>query len=136
MEQELMILGAAIYGLLGSAHLLLTFFSNKFEAHDPAVTQGMRDSTLVLTRDTTVWRARIGFNASHSLGALLVPGFLIPLAIQDFQVIEQSLWFTVLPSFISLGYLILAWRYWFIIPLVGTAVATATFITAAILILL
>lgn len=130
-----MIIGASIFGVLGTAHLVLTFFSNKFDAFDPKVTEAMKESTLVLTRDTTMWKAWIGFNASHSLGAILVAAFLIPLAVQDFGVIERSLWLTLLPSIVSLGYLALAWKYWFKIPLFGIALASCLFIASAFLII-
>ncbi|MDF1667071.1 MAG: hypothetical protein P1V97_35335 [Planctomycetota bacterium] len=135
MEQVLIIVGASIYGLLGTIHLLLTFFSNKFEAFDPAVTAGMKESTLILTRETTVWKAWIGFNGSHSLGAMLIAAFYIPLTLQHFHVIEESLWLTLLPSIASLSYLGLAWKYWFKIPLIGITMASLAFIAAAVIIL-
>ena len=70
---------AAIVLLLGSAHLLYTFHGSKLHPRDPALIAQMQSTTLVLTRETTVWRAWIGFNASHSLAAImfgLVYGYL------------------------------------------------------------
>ena len=41
----------------------------------------MKQTSPVLTKDTTVWDAWVGFNASHSIGAMLVAAFYIPLAV-------------------------------------------------------
>jgi hypothetical protein len=45
----------------------------------------MSQTHLVLTRQTTMWRAWIGFNASHSMGAVffgLVYGYLALLHVE------------------------------------------------------
>jgi len=134
MEQVLIIIGASIFGVLGTVHLLYTFFTNKFDAHDPAVTRAMKSSTLVLTKETTIWDAWLGFNASHSLGAMLVAAVYIPLAACHFNVIQQSVWFSTLPVLVGLPYLALAKRYWFKIPLFGILISTVCFMAAAVLI--
>jgi hypothetical protein len=132
MEQILIIIGASIFGVLGTAHLFYTFFTNKFEAYDSSVTEAMKETSPILTKETTVWSAWIGFNASHSLGAMLVAGFYIPLTMFYFSVIQQSLWFSVLPVMIGLSYLILAKQYWFKIPFIGILISTICFTGAAI----
>ncbi|MFA6979682.1 MAG: hypothetical protein WC209_10195 [Ignavibacteriaceae bacterium] len=136
MEKVLIIIGAAIFGYLGIAHLFFTFFTNKFEARDSSVTNAMKGTSPILTNETSVWNAWIGFNASHSLGAMLVAGFYIPLAIWDFDVIQSSIWFSLLPVLIGLSYLTLAKKYWFKIPFFAILIATICFIMAAILIYL
>lgn len=127
MEQILLISGAGIVGLLGFLHLLLTFFTHKFESCDPDVTAAMKKATLVLTKQTSMWEAWVGFNASHSLGAMLVAAFYIPLSIYHFDVIQQSLWFTLLPVFIGVSYLFLANKYWFNLPFWGIFMSTLCF---------
>lgn len=134
MEQALIIIGASIFGVLGTIHLIYTFFTNKFEAYDSSVTEAMKASSPILTRETTVWNAWIGFNASHSLGAMLVAAIYIPLATSYYSVIQQSVWFSTLPVLIGLSYLALAKIYWFKIPFFGILVSTACFIGAAVLI--
>ena len=133
-EQILLITGASIFGLLGLMHLFYTFFSHKFNAFDPAVTQAMKNTSPVLTKETSMWAAWIGFNASHSLGALLVAAFYIPMAASHMALIQQSLWFSLLPSIVGVCYLILAKRYWFKIPFMGILIATICFMLAFILI--
>ena len=134
MEQILIIIGASIFGMLGTVHLFYTFFTNKFEAYDSSVTEAMKETSPILTKETTVWSAWIGFNASHSIGAMLVAGFYIPLTMFYFSVIQQSVWFSVLPAMVGLSYLILAKQYWFKIPFIGILISTICFTGAAILI--
>jgi len=134
MEQILLIVGALIFGVLGLVHLLYTFFTNKFDAYDASVTQAMKATCPVLTQETSMWRAWIGFNASHSLGAMLVAAVYIPLSVSYFSVIQTSVWFSMLPVFIGLSYLILAKKYWFKIPFTGVLISTICFSGAAVLI--
>lgn len=134
MEQVLFIIGASIFGLLGSIHLVLTFLTNKFEAFDVKTTQAMKNTTPLLTKETTVWDAWIGFNASHSLGAIIVAAFYVPLAVSHFYIIQQSIWFSTLPAFIGLAYIHLANSYWFKVPFIGFLISTACLSVAAILV--
>ena len=133
IEQVLISTGALIFGVLGAIHFGYTFLSNKFEAFDPAVTEAMQSTSPVLTRDTTVWKAWVGFNASHSLGAMLVPAFYLPLTWLHFQIIQESAWFSCLPVVIGLSYLVLAAKYWFKVPFLGVCMATACFMIAAVM---
>lgn len=94
----------------------------------------MKNTSPVLTKETTIWDAWVGFNASHSLGAILVAAFYIPLVILDMELISESKWFSFLPVLISLSYLALAKKYWFKIPFAGISISTCCFIVAAILI--
>lgn len=134
MEQVLLICGASILGVLGTVHLIYTFFTNKFEAYDSSVTDAMKRTSPVLTKQTSMWRAWIGFNASHSLGAMLVAGVYIPLTVSYFNVIQESVWFSTLPVLIGLSYLILAKKYWFKLPFIGVLISTFCFVIAAVLI--
>ena len=134
MEKFLLIFGASIFGVLGAIHLIYTFFTNKFEAYDSAVTEAMKGTSPILTKETSVWNAWLGFNASHSLGAMLVAAIYIPLSVSYFDVIQQSVWFSNLPVLIGLSYLVLAKKYWFKIPFIGVLISTVCFIGAAVLI--
>lgn len=130
MAQVLYLIGAAIITYLGVMHLILTFFSNKFEARDPSLTQAMQQDSPRLTRETTMWQAWLGFNASHSLGAILLGAVYLPLSWAHLELLRESLWFASLPSMMGLCYLVLAKKYWFKIPLIGIAIATACFLLA------
>lgn len=134
VSQVLFIIGSAIFGLLGFVHLIYTFFTDKFNAYDPDVTAAMKGTSPVLTKETTVWRAWVGFNASHSLGAILVAAIYIPLAFSHIQFIVNNSWFAVLPSIIGFSYLLLAKNYWFKIPFFGILISTICFVSAFVLI--
>lgn len=134
MAYILYIIGFSIFGLLGSAHLLYMFFSNKFEAYDSSVTQSMKETSLILTKETTLWKAWVGFNASHSIGVMFIAIIYTTLALKYFDVIEQSLLLSLLPILIGLSYLILAKKYWFSSHFIRISIATMCFIAAAILI--
>jgi hypothetical protein len=134
IEQILLIVGAVIFGALGTIHLVYTFFSNKFNAFDENVTKAMKSTSPVLTKETTMWDAWVGFNASHSLGAMLLTAFYVPLAINNMEVIRETPWFSILPVVIGLSYLALAKKYWFKIPFIGILISTVCFIGAALLI--
>ena len=134
MEQVLLITGASIFGVLGTIHLIYTFFTNKFEAHDSSVTEAMKTTSPILTRETSIWNAWIGFNASHSLGAMLVAAVYIPLSVSYFEIIKESVWFSILPVIIGISYLLLAKKYWFKIPFFGILISTICFVVAAVLI--
>ena len=134
IEQVLIIVGASIFGILGAVHLAYTYFTNKFEAFDASVTEAMKSTSPILTKETTIWNAWVGFNASHSLGALLVAAVYVPLAVFHFEMLRESLWFSALPVVVGASYLVLAKKYWFKIPFFGVLVALFCFLGAAVLI--
>lgn len=132
MQQLLLIIGSLIFGLLGSVHLIYTFLSNKFDPYKTEVKIAMQSTSPVLTKETSIWKAWVGFNASHSFGAILVALFYVPLSTFHLEIIQNSLWFSVLPFLIGVCYLILAIKYWFKVPLIGISIATLCFLAAAI----
>jgi hypothetical protein len=114
--------------LLGSIHLLYTFSGNKLVPRDPAVQQAMSATPMVLTSETTVWRAWVGFNASHSMCALffgLVFGFL---AVAHPELLFRSVYLQLVGVAVLVGFVVLAKLYWFTIPLVGVSIALACFL--------
>lgn len=135
MEKLALMIGVSIFGVLGTVHLLYTFFSQKFAPYDASVKEAMLSTSPRLTKETTMWDAWVGFNASHSLGAILLPAIYIPLVIQHFSVIKDSIWLSVLPVFIGLAYLLLAKRYWFKVPFIGILISQLCFVVAAYLLI-
>jgi hypothetical protein len=115
---------AAIMLLLGLLHLLYTFHGTKLWPRDRELQTRMQETSPVITRQTTMWKAWIGFNATHSLGLILfgaVYGYLT-LAHSDF--LFQSAFLLSLGLVLLFGYILLARRYFFRIPLQGVLVAT------------
>ena len=134
ISQILFIIGASIFGLLGFIHLIYTFFTDKFTAYNPDVTAAMKSTSPLITKETTIWRAWVGFNASHSLGAIIFAAIYIPLAFSHSQFIVNNSWFAVLPSIVGFSYLLLAKNYWFKIPFIGILISTICFVGAFVLV--
>ncbi|KAA3610726.1 MAG: hypothetical protein D8M58_21020 [Calditrichaeota bacterium] len=134
IEQILIIVGAGIFGILGSAHLLFTFFTDKFLARKAEVVSEMKNTTPILTDQTTMWKAWIGFNASHSLGAIIFSLLYLILSIFHMDLFFTTTTFIWLAVVNSISYLFLAKRYWFKDPFIGILIATFVFFLAAILI--
>jgi len=69
--QILMASSAAILLALGSLHLFYTFHGTKLTPREPALKAEMVRVAPIISRHTTMWKAWVGFNASHSFGAML-----------------------------------------------------------------
>jgi len=118
---------------LGSVHLLYTFRGTKLHPRDHAVQSAMAGDSPVLTRQTTMWRAWIGFNASHSYGAMLfglVYGYLA--LFQPAVLFGSAFLITVALAFLA-GLLVLAKAYWFSIPYRGVLLSISLFVAALVL---
>ena len=61
----LMVLSASIVFTLGVVHLVYTFWGPKLLPRDPALQISMSQISPVITKETTMWRCWVGFNASH-----------------------------------------------------------------------
>jgi hypothetical protein len=126
----LMAASAGILLALGLIHLLYTFRGEKLTPRDPMLQAAMRVVSPVLTRETTMWKAWVGFNASHSLGAILfglVYGYLA-LASSAFLFASTFLLAVglgLLGSLAALGY-----AYWFSIPFRGICLSLACYVAA------
>jgi hypothetical protein len=124
---------AAIITLLGLLHLLYTFYGPKLQPRDRDLKARMQEGYPVITRETTMWKAWIGFNASHSFGAILfgaVYGYL-SLAHSDF--LFQSRFLLSLGLLLLGGYAFLGRRYWFSVPFRGILLATLFYILALVI---
>lgn len=107
---------ASIPLALGIAHLVYTFFGPKLGPRDPALEARMREVSPVITRQTTMWKLWIGFNASHSFSAILFGSVYGYLALVRPDMLFHSAFFAILGGLFLLVYLILAKKYWFSAP--------------------
>jgi len=130
----LVLVGASIFGALGGLHLAYTFFTDKFLPRDAAVLQAMKSTSMILTRQTTMWDAWVGFNGSHSLGAILLAVLYGILAASHMDVLASSRVLLPVAAVTGLGYVFLAYTYWFSVPFAGVTIATACFVAAAVLV--
>jgi hypothetical protein len=119
IAQALIAASAAVVFGLGALHLLLTFRGPKLLPREPGLRAQMEQGTLVLTRQTSVWKAWIGFNASHSLGAMLFGAVYGHLALAHSAVLLHSPVLLAIGAALLLAYAGLARRYWFSVPFRG-----------------
>jgi len=133
LAQLLWITGALIILVLGTLHLAYTFFTDKFTSRNTNVVEEMKRSFPRLTNKTTLWKAWIGFNASHSVGAIFIGLINIILAIQYFDILRQSYLLLMLNILTLVFYLFLAKQYWFNIPFTGILITLLCFIVAIVI---
>jgi hypothetical protein len=124
---------AAILLLLGLLHLVYTFYGPKLLPRDRELQVRMQEVSPVITRQTTMWKAWVGFNASHSFGAILFGAVYGYLSLLHGAFLLQSHFLLWLGLAVLIGYVFLAKRYWFSIPLRGILLATVLYATALII---
>jgi hypothetical protein len=118
-----MTISAGIILSLGLLHLVYTYFGEKLHPRDTDLLARLKTTSPVISRQTSVWKAWIGFNASHSLGAILFGAVFGYLALQHPMLLFHS-YFLGFTGLIVLGaYLAMAKLYWFIRPLQGISMA-------------
>ena len=126
-------IGSIIIVILGSIHLYYTFFTNKFFSRNEKMIDEMKSPSPVLTKGTTMWNAWIGFNASHSSGAIFIGIINFYLAIQYFTVLQSDNFFFLF-NILTIGfYAWLAKKYWFKIPFAGLLMTLICFFVSYIL---
>jgi hypothetical protein len=124
----LMLLSAIIIASLGFGHLLLTFWGPKLLPRDEALKKRMQEVHPVITTQTTMWRAWVGFNASHSLGAILFGLVYGYLAVAHGEVLFQSVLLQAAGLVVLLAYLAMARAYWFATPLTGIGISLVCYL--------
>ena len=130
VSKLLMVLSASIIFSLGAAHLVYTFWGPNLTPRDPALQISMSQVAPVITKETTMWRCWVGFNASHSMGLILFGLVFGYLALAQRQLLFQSP-FLLVVGLITLGcYVALCKIYFFSAPLTGVSVSLACYIAS------
>jgi len=128
-----MAVSAAILLVLGVIHLAYTFHGNKLTPRDSRLHQAMRDTAPRLTRRTSMWLAWVGFNASHSMGAMLFGLIYGYFALVTPDMLFQSVFLQSVGAAMLAGYLVLGKRYWFSTPFIGICASSACYAAAVAL---
>jgi hypothetical protein len=128
----LIVASAAVVFVLGGLHLLYTFRGNKLDPREPGLRQAMEQSTPRITRETTVWRAWVGFNATHSLGLLLFGLIYAYLALAAPALLFGSWFLWGLGLVLLASYVVLARRYFFSVPFRGVVVAALLYVAGLV----
>ena len=99
---------------------------------DDHVQEVMNRTALRLSHQTTMWKAWLGFNLSHGLGLMFfgLASFLI--AAHDFDLILKLRPLLLVVIVTAAIYLLLAIRFWFRGPVVGSAIGLVFFVASAL----
>jgi hypothetical protein len=128
LDSYFIVTAAAIVLTLGLAHLLYTFRGTKLHPRDDALKQRMQEVSPVITRETTMWRTWVGFNASHSFGAILFGWVYGYLALRHPTFFFESPFLLLTGLALLAGYVVLGRLYWFSVPFRGLVTATALYL--------
>src|SRR6204780_3974820 len=114
-----MVLSTSIIFTLGVVHLVYTFWGPNLTPRDPTLQISMSQIAPVITRETTMWRCWVGFNASHSMGLILFGLIFGFLALAHDQLLFQSPFLLVVGLAMLVGVVVLSRVYFFSAPLRG-----------------
>ena len=129
----LMVVSASIALTLGVIHLVYTFWGPNLTPRDPALQISMSQVSPVITKETTMWRCWVGFNASHSMGLILfglVFGFL---ALARGQLLFHSPFLLVVGLATLGGFVALSKLYFFSTPFIGMSVSLACYVSSVVM---
>ena len=131
----LMSLSAVVLLTLGVLHLVYTFSGPLLTPRDPTLQARMAEVHPVITRQTTMWRAWLGFNASHSMGAILFGLVYGYLANVRPEVLFSSPFLLGVGLVMLVGFAVLGKLYWFKVPFAGILVSLAAYIGSIVFVL-
>jgi hypothetical protein len=119
--------------LLGLLHLLYTFHGPKLRPRDAELQVRMSSVSPVISQETTMWKAWVGFNASHGFGAILFGVVYGYLALAHPAFLFESTFLLVVGLVLLSGYAFLGRCYWFSVPFCGILLSLALYAIALIL---
>jgi hypothetical protein len=132
LASRLIMASAAIILALGFVHLVYTYCGSKLRPRDPALQAAMNDVHPYISRQTTMWKAWVGFNASHSFGGMLFGLVYGYLALYHPQMLLSSVFLLAVGLGMLAGLTLLAKMYWFRIPLSGIALALFLYVSGTV----
>jgi hypothetical protein len=124
----LMVLSASIVFTLGVTHLVYTFWGSMLTPRDPALQISMSEIAPVITKETTMWRCWVGFNASHSIGLILFGLIFGFLALAHPRLLFQSPFLPVVGLAMLCGLAALSKVYWFGAPFTGICISLVCYL--------
>ena len=126
----LMVLSASIGFTLGVVHLIATFWGSNLTPRDPALQISMSQIAPVITKETTMWRCWVGFNASHSMGLILFGLVFGYLALAHGKLLFQSPFLLVVGLAMLGGFVVLCKVYFFSAPLRDLSISLACYVAS------
>jgi hypothetical protein len=134
LSRYLFLAGALPLLFLGSVHARETPLSPSerkgLTPSDPALIDSMQKSAVLLTRRTDMWLAWVGFNLSHSLGAIAFGLFVVAIGRSAESYASQAAICVPLATLVAATYVAIGLRYWFRDPNLGLTLALGCFVAA------
>ena len=127
ISRMLLAASAAIILFLGSVHLAYTMFTRKFSPTDGQLEIAMKHTPVLISRQTTMWNAWIGFHFSHSIALILFGLTYGYLVLYRWGVLHRSDFLAILGLLFLLAYVVLARVFWFQAPFIGVSTATVLY---------
>jgi hypothetical protein len=128
-----MVLSTSIIFTLGAVHFVYTFRGPLLTPRDPALQISMSQTSPVITKETTMWRCWMGFNASHSMGLILFGLVFGYLALAHGQLLFQSPFLLVVGLAMLCGLAVVCKVYFFSAPLTGVCISLACYLASVAL---
>ena len=125
-------LSAGIIFVLGTIHLMYTFRGSRLTPREPELRKSMERVSPVISEQTTMWKAWVGFNASHSMGAMLFGLVYGYLSVFETRLLFESAFLTTVGLVMLVGLFMLGRRYWFSIPFAGITLSLLCYLAGLI----
>jgi hypothetical protein len=126
----LMVFSASIIFTLGVIHLGNTFWGPNLTPRDPALQISMSQISPVITKETTMWKCWMGFNASHRMGLILFGLVFCFLALAHSRLLFQSPFLLVVGLAMLGGFVVLSKVYFFSAPLAGISISLVCYLAS------
>ena len=116
--------GAAVLAVLGLLHLIYTTSDlirgpRYFRPRDRDLLPRLQQTqTAIAPRGHDFWTTLLGFHISHSIGVLMLSLMIVVATAHGIS------WLGIVTTIVSAAYALVAWRFWFGIPMWGCVVAT------------
>ena len=131
LSRYLFLAGGLPFVVLGLLHAratpLATTDRKGLSPADPTLAEAMARGRVLLTKHVDVWSGWVGFNLSHSLGAVAFGAFVLVVGRSAGSFAAQAAFCGPLAVAVSGAFLAIGLRYWFRTPIAGCAIAFACF---------
>lgn len=135
MAQLLIIIAALPFLLFGLGHGAITLRDLRdpraFTPPDATLRQAMQQSSIRFRPDINLWQAWLGFNLTHSLGLIVLGSVFLHVGIFDPGIFTSSLLVQAFAVAVSAAYLVTSIKYFFVHPVIGSAIGLVCFLAAA-----
>lgn len=129
----LMVVSAGIVFTLGAIHLAYTFWGPNLSPRDPALQITMSQTSPVITKETTMWRCWVGFNATHSMGLIFFGLVFAFLAWSHSELLFRSPILLGIGLVMLGGYALISKVYFFNAPFAGLSISLACYVASIVL---